>query len=43
MELKPRCIRCRRELRKDGTCQEPKCVRYTSGKKKNAAIQLSKQ
>ena len=24
-----RCIRCRKPLREDGTCQNPKCVRYT--------------
>jgi hypothetical protein len=24
----PRCIRCRKPLRPDGTCQNPKCVRY---------------
>ena len=23
-----RCIRCRKPLREDGTCQNPKCVRY---------------
>lgn len=23
-----RCIRCRKPLRDDGTCQNPKCVRY---------------
>lgn len=23
-----RCIRCRKPLRSDGTCQNPKCVRY---------------
>ena len=26
--VKKRCIRCRKELREDGTCQNPKCVRY---------------
>ena len=25
----PRCIRCRKPLRENGTCQNPKCVRYT--------------
>lgn len=24
-----RCIRCRKPLRDDGTCQNDKCVRYT--------------
>lgn len=23
-----RCIRCRKPLRENGTCQNPKCVRY---------------
>ena len=23
-----RCIRCRKPLREDGTCQNPNCVRY---------------
>lgn len=23
-----RCIRCRKPLREDGTCQNPACVRY---------------
>ena len=23
-----RCIRCRKPLREDGTCQNPDCVRY---------------
>lgn len=23
-----RCFRCRKPLREDGTCQNPKCVRY---------------
>ena len=26
--VKRRCIRCRKELREDGTCQNPDCVRY---------------
>ena len=26
-----RCIRCRKPLRDDGTCQNDKCVRYTPG------------
>jgi len=26
--VKKRCIRCRKELREDGTCQNPACVRY---------------
>lgn len=29
-----RCIRCRKPLREDGTCQNPKCVRYTEPKEK---------
>lgn len=27
--VKRRCIRCRKDLREDGTCQNPNCVRYT--------------
>ena len=27
-KVKKRCIRCRKELREDGTCQNVKCVRY---------------
>lgn len=30
-----RCIRCRKPLREDGTCQNPKCVRYTQKKKED--------
>jgi len=30
--VKRRCIRCRKELREDGTCQNPKCVRYVPPK-----------
>lgn len=26
--VKKRCIRCRKGLRDDGTCQIPTCVRY---------------
>lgn len=29
-----RCIRCRKPLREDGTCQNQKCVRYTEPKEK---------
>jgi hypothetical protein len=29
MTITKRCIRCRQPLREDGTCQNPKCVRYT--------------
>ena len=25
-----RCVRCRKPLREDGTCQNPDCVKYTS-------------
>ena len=28
MAIKRRCIRCMKVLRKDGTCQNPKCSRY---------------
>ena len=28
MALVKRCIRCRKPLRADGTCQNPECVRY---------------
>ena len=28
MAIVKRCIRCRQPLREDGTCQNPKCVRY---------------
>lgn len=27
-KITKRCIRCRKPLRVDGTCQNPKCVRY---------------
>lgn len=27
-KITKRCIRCRKPLRADGTCQNPKCVRY---------------
>lgn len=26
--VKKRCIRCRKDLREDGTCQNQNCVRY---------------
>ncbi len=28
MAIVKRCIRCRKPLRADGTCQNPDCVRY---------------
>lgn len=28
MAIKHRCMRCLKVLRADGTCQNPKCVRY---------------
>ena len=28
MAIVKRCIRCRKPLREDGTCQNPSCVRY---------------
>lgn len=28
MAIVKRCIRCRKPLRPDGTCQNPACVRY---------------
>ena len=28
MAIVKRCIRCRKPLRTDGTCQNPNCVRY---------------
>lgn len=28
MTIVKRCIRCRKPLRPDGTCQNPNCVRY---------------
>ena len=28
MAIKKRCIRCLREVRADGTCQNPNCVKY---------------
>ena len=28
MAIVKRCIRCRKPLRPDGTCQNPECVRY---------------
>lgn len=27
-KITKRCIRCRKPLREDGTCQNPECVRY---------------
>ena len=33
MAIKKRCIRCIKPLRDDGTCQNPKCSRYTEEKK----------
>lgn len=33
MAIKKRCIRCMKPLREDGTCQNPKCSRYTEEKK----------
>lgn len=27
-KITKRCIRCLKPLRKNGTCQNPKCVRY---------------
>ena len=32
LSIKKRCIRCRRYLREDGTCQNPDCVRYVPDK-----------
>ncbi len=29
MPIIKKCIRCRKPLRDDGTCQNPECVRYT--------------
>ena len=34
MAIKKRCIRCMKPLREDGTCQNPKCSRYTEEEKK---------
>ena len=31
-KIKKRCIRCRKELRSDGTCQNKSCVRYKAEK-----------
>lgn len=28
MAIKYRCFRCMKVLRADGTCQNPKCIRY---------------
>ena len=28
LKIKKRCIRCLKPLRENGTCQNPKCVRY---------------
>ena len=28
MPIIKKCIRCRKPLREDGTCQNPACVRY---------------
>lgn len=31
-----RCIRCRKPLREDGTCQNEKCVRYKPPKEETS-------
>ncbi len=36
MAIKKRCIRCMKVLREDGTCQNPKCSRYTEEKQEEA-------
>lgn len=33
LTIKKRCVRCMKVLREDGTCQNPKCSRYTEEKK----------
>lgn len=33
--VKKRCIRCRKPVREDGTCQNPNCVRYTPPKEES--------
>ena len=30
--VKKRCIRCRKPVREEGTCQNPNCVRYVPPK-----------
>jgi hypothetical protein len=37
MDTTKRCIRCRKPLREDGTCQNSSCVRYTPEKKKSSS------
>lgn len=32
LKWRKRCFRCLQYLRDDGTCQNPKCVRYTPEK-----------
>ena len=47
MPIKKRCGRCLRPVRPDGTCQNPKCVRYVPEPEKppesntNAGSQVS--
>lgn len=36
-KITKRCIRCRKPLRADGTCQNPKCVRYVDRESTAAA------
>lgn len=36
-KLVKRCFRCLYVLREDGTCQNPKCVRYTPEESEAAA------
>jgi len=36
-----RCIRCRKPLRDDGTCQNPKCVRYKPEAEKKYKVTAS--
>ena len=38
-----RCFRCRKPLREDGTCQNPKCVRYKPEKKTDDSTTETKQ
>ena len=34
MAIKYRCFRCMKVLRADGTCQNPKCIRYVPDEEK---------
>lgn len=42
-KITKRCIRCLKPLRENGTCQNPKCVRYTEAKGKKTDTSTGKK